>query len=89
MPQVKEVRANIETHPAFGEALEEAKAAGFKIMELYAALFEEPLCFLSIVTLLGAENLDIPVFPLSQISYKWPVWILGVAVTNPLSWPAG
>lgn len=25
MPQVKEVRANIETHPAFGEALEEAK----------------------------------------------------------------
>ena len=34
MPQVKEVRANIETHPAFGEALEEAKAAGVKIILL-------------------------------------------------------
>ncbi len=32
MPQVKEVRANIETHSAFGEALEEAKAAGVKII---------------------------------------------------------
>ena len=30
MPKVREVRANIETHPAFGEALEEAKAAGVK-----------------------------------------------------------
>ncbi|BAL85013.1 putative sugar fermentation stimulation protein (plasmid) [Selenomonas ruminantium subsp. lactilytica TAM6421] len=34
MPKVKEVQANIETHSAFGEALEEAKAAGVKIIFL-------------------------------------------------------
>ncbi len=32
MPKVKEVRPNMETHPAFGEALEQAKAAGVKIL---------------------------------------------------------
>lgn len=34
MPKVKEVRPNIATHPAFGEALEQAKAAGVKIITL-------------------------------------------------------
>ena len=34
MPKVREVRANIETHPAFCEALEEAKAAGVRIILL-------------------------------------------------------
>ena len=34
MTKVREVRANIETHPAFGEALEEAKAAGVRIILL-------------------------------------------------------
>ncbi|MDO4869747.1 MAG: DNA/RNA nuclease SfsA [Bacillota bacterium] len=34
MDGVKEVRPNIETHPQFGEALEEAKAAGVKILFL-------------------------------------------------------
>ncbi|SFT40033.1 sugar fermentation stimulation protein A [Selenomonas sp. GACV-9] len=34
MPRVKEVRPNMETHPAFGEALEKAKAAGVKILML-------------------------------------------------------
>ena len=32
MSKVKEVRPNMETHPAFGEALEQAKAAGVKIL---------------------------------------------------------
>ena len=34
MPRVEEVRANIETHPAFGEAMDEAKATGVKIIIL-------------------------------------------------------
>jgi len=34
MDGVKEVRANIDTHPEFGEALEEAKAAGVSILSL-------------------------------------------------------
>jgi len=34
MPRVKEVRPNIETHPAFGEAWEQAKAAGVRIIFL-------------------------------------------------------
>lgn len=34
MPKVKEVRPNIETHPAFGEAWEQAKAAGVRIIFL-------------------------------------------------------
>ncbi|TYZ25184.1 DNA/RNA nuclease SfsA [Selenomonas ruminis] len=34
MPRVKEVRPNMETHPAFGEALEKAKASGVKILML-------------------------------------------------------
>ena len=34
MPRVKEVRPNIETHSAFGEAWEQAKAAGVRIIFL-------------------------------------------------------
>ena len=34
MPKVREVRPNIETHPEFGEALEEAKAAGVRVLFL-------------------------------------------------------
>lgn len=34
MPKVKEVRPNIETHPAFGEAWEQAKVAGVRIIFL-------------------------------------------------------
>lgn len=34
MDGVTEVRANIDTHPEFGEALEEAKAAGVSILPL-------------------------------------------------------
>ena len=34
MDGVKEVRANTETHPEFGETLEEAKAAGVKVLFL-------------------------------------------------------
>lgn len=32
MPKVREVQPNMETHPAFGEALERAKLAGVKIL---------------------------------------------------------
>lgn len=34
MPGVKEVRPNVATHPAFGEALEQAKAAGVRVLHL-------------------------------------------------------
>lgn len=34
MPGITEVRANLETHPAFGEALENAKEAGVEVLEL-------------------------------------------------------
>jgi len=34
MPKVREVRPNIDTHPEFGEALEEAKAAGVRVLFL-------------------------------------------------------
>ena len=34
MPKVSEVRPNIETHPAFGEAMEQARAAGVQILTL-------------------------------------------------------
>lgn len=34
MDGVREVRANVDTHPAFGEALEEAKTAGVRVMNL-------------------------------------------------------
>ena len=34
MPKVTEVRPNVETHPAFGEAMEQAQAAGVKVLTL-------------------------------------------------------
>ena len=34
MPKVSDVRPNIETHPAFGEAMEQARAAGVQILTL-------------------------------------------------------
>ena len=34
MPGVSEVRPNMDTHPQFGEALEAAKAAGVKVLQL-------------------------------------------------------
>ena len=34
MPKVREVRPNIDTHPEFGEALKEAKAAGVRVLFL-------------------------------------------------------
>ena len=34
MDGVKEVRANVQTHPAFGEALEEAKRRGVRVIFL-------------------------------------------------------
>ena len=34
MDGVKEVRANMETHPAFGTALEQAKTAGVDVLFL-------------------------------------------------------
>ena len=34
MPKVSEVRPNIETHPAFGEAMEQARAVGVQILTL-------------------------------------------------------
>jgi len=43
MPAVSEVRPNIETHPAFGEAWQEALAAGVKIWFLGCAVKENSL----------------------------------------------
>lgn len=34
MPKVREVRPNIETHPAFGEAMEQARAAGVQVITI-------------------------------------------------------
>ena len=34
IPIVREVRTNIDTHPEFGKALEEAKAAGVRVLFL-------------------------------------------------------
>ena len=39
-------------------------------LELYAAFLEETLCFFGVVTLLGAENLDVHIFPLLPFYYK-------------------
>jgi len=44
MDSVKEVRPNVETHPAFGTALEEAKAAGVGI--LFLSCHVEPDCIM-------------------------------------------
>lgn len=43
MPKVTKVLPNVETHPEFGEALAEAKAAGVQILELPCAVTEDGL----------------------------------------------
>lgn len=43
MPGITEVRANIETHPEFGIALDEAKAMGVEILMLQCNITEETL----------------------------------------------
>lgn len=43
MEGVSEVRANVETHPEFGEVLEEARAAGVKILALCCKVTENML----------------------------------------------
>ena len=43
MPKVKEVRPNVETHPAFGEALGEAQRAGVKIWYLGCKVLSDEL----------------------------------------------
>ncbi len=43
MPTVKEVRPNVETHPAFGEAWKEAVAAGVRIWFLGCDVREDRL----------------------------------------------
>lgn len=43
MPKVTKVLPNVETHPEFGEALEEAKAAGVQILELPCKVTEDGL----------------------------------------------
>ncbi len=43
MENVKEVRPNVNTHPEFGEALDEAKKAGIKILYLLCKVKEDEL----------------------------------------------
>ena len=43
MEGIHEVRANLETHPAFGEALEEAKAAGVNVLFLECKITPEEI----------------------------------------------
>jgi len=43
MPKVKEVRPNVETHPAFGEAWQEAVAAGVRMCFLGCDVVENAL----------------------------------------------
>ncbi len=43
MPGISEVRANVATHPEFGEALSEAKAAGVEILMLQCNITEGSL----------------------------------------------
>lgn len=50
MEGVSEVRPNMETHPAFGEALEQAKKAGVRILYLPCHVTETELRILSSVT---------------------------------------
>lgn len=48
MPEVTEVRPNVETHPEFGEALEEAKAAGVQVLALPCRVEEDELVIVSV-----------------------------------------
>lgn len=43
MEGIREVRPNVATHPEFGEALEEAKAAGVKVLFLCCKVTEDTL----------------------------------------------
>lgn len=43
MPKVSKVQPNMETHPEFGRVLEEAKAAGVKVLELPCQVMEDGL----------------------------------------------
>lgn len=43
MPGVSEVRANVDTHPEFGVALEEARSAGVEILMLQCNITEDSL----------------------------------------------
>ena len=43
LPKVKEVRPNVETHPAFGVAWQEAVAAGVRIWFLGCEVSEDAL----------------------------------------------
>lgn len=43
MPEVTKVLPNVDTHPEFGEALAEARAAGVQILELPCAVTEDGL----------------------------------------------
>jgi len=43
MEGVNEVYANVDTHPEFGEALEDAKKAGVKILALGCKVTEDTL----------------------------------------------
>ena len=43
MPGVTEVRPNIATHPEYGEALSEAKAAGVKVILLCCSVEPDEL----------------------------------------------
>ena len=47
MDGIKEVRANVETHPEFGTAWKEAKTAGVEIWFLTCHVEPEKLTFLS------------------------------------------
>ena len=43
MPKVNEVRPNIETHPAFGEAMEQARAAGVQVITIGCSIKPDTL----------------------------------------------
>lgn len=43
MPGIREVRANVDTHPEFGVALEEARSAGVEILMLQCNITEDSL----------------------------------------------
>ena len=47
MPKVNRVLPNVETHPEFGVALEEAKSAGVQVLELPCNVLEDGLSIIS------------------------------------------
>ena len=48
MEGVNEVRATVQTHPAFGVALEEAKAAGVQVVNLPCRVEPDRLCVVAV-----------------------------------------